>query len=241
MRVEVLYPEFGNYFGDSGNIRYLQACVKDIEIIKTNNRSIPRFVNEDVDMVYIGSMSEKKQEIAVKCLLPYKQRIVELIEKGVIFLATGNAMELFGKCIRDDEEETPMLGIFPFYADRCICEIRHNSQFIGKYNDIKIVGYKSQFSACKGEFPDPFIEVSGGYGNNNTKEDKYEGVHYKNFFATYLLGPFLVLNPLFTKHLLGLMGHNEGIAFEKEVIEAYNQRVECLEDESTVFIMGEHD
>lgn len=241
MRVEVLFPEFGNYFGDSGNIRYLQACAPDAEFIITDNRSVPRFVSEDVDMIYIGSMSEKKQEIAVERLLPHKDRLRELIEKGVIVLATGNAMELFGKCINDGERNIPMLGMFPFYADRYIQEIRYNSMFIGKYKDMKIVGYKSQFSCCRGDFEHPFIQVSGGYGNDHDDPaDKNEGINYKNFFATYLLGPFLVLNPLFTKHLLRLMGHDDSLAFEKEAMDAYNERVECLEDESTVFWMDEH-
>lgn len=241
MRIEILFPEFGNYFGDSGNIRYLQACAPEAEFISTDNRSVPKFVTEDVDMIYIGSMSEKKQEIAVKRLLPYKDRLHELIEKGVIVLATGNAIELFGGYINDGEEKIPMLGMFLFYSDRYIREIRYNSMFIGKYNELKIVGYKSQFSCLRGSFEHPFIQVIGGYGNDHDDlADKVEGINYKNFFATYLLGPFLVLNPLFTKHLLKLMGHSGDLAFEEEAMAAYNERVECLEDESTVFWMDEH-
>lgn len=240
MRVEILFPEFGNLFGDSGNICFLKASAPDIEFINTDNRSVPKFVSEDVDMIYIGSMSEKKQEIAVERLMPYKERIKQLIEKGVVFLVTGNAIELFGECIRDNGKEIGMLGIFPFYAEREIQEIRHNSMFIGKYKDIKLVGYKSQFSSCIGKFEHPFIEVTGGYGNSNKADDRYEGINYNNFFATYLLGPFLVLNPPFTKHILRIMGHDDSLAFEKEAMDAYNERVDCLEDESTVFWMDEH-
>ncbi len=240
MRIEVLFPEFGNLYGDSANMRYIQASAPDIEIINTDNRSTPVFAHEDVDMIYIGSMTESKQEIAVERLSEYKDRLKELIDKGVVVLATGNAMELFGEYIQDGEQKIPMLGIFPFHAQRQFREIRHNSMFIGRFEDIKIVGYKSQFSDCIGEFKDYFIDVIGGYGNSNKQSDKKEGIHYKNFFATYLLGPLLVLNPLFTKHLLTLMGHEGTLAFEKEAMEAYNERVECLEDESTVFWMDEH-
>lgn len=240
MRVEVLFPEFGNFFGDVGNILYLRKSVPEAEIINTDNRSVPRFVTEDVDMIYIGSMSERKQLIAVERLSPYKDRIRELIEKGVVFLVTGNAMELFGEYILDKGEKIPMLGMFPFYADRYIQEIRHNSRFIGSYKDIKIVGYKSQFSNCIGSFDNYFLDVIGGYGNNNTTEDKKEGINYKNFFATYLLGPLLPLNPLFTKHLLSLMGYNGDVAFEEEAIDAYNLRVEGLDSENAIFWMDEH-
>ena len=240
MRVEVLFPEFGNYFGDGGNIRFLKACAPDIEIINTDNRSVPYFVNEDIDMIYIGSMSERKQKIAYERLLPYKEKIKQLIDKGVIFLVTGNAVELFGNYIKDGNEKIPMLGIFDFYADRYIQEIRHNSMFIGKFDDMKIVGYKSQFSNLIGDFSNHFIDVSGGYGNSNIVDDKKEGIRCNNFFATYLLGPFLVLNPLFTKYILRLMGHDDTLAFEEAAMAAYNERVECLEDESTVFWMDEN-
>lgn len=239
MKVEVLFPEFGSYYGDSGNIRYLKKCAPDIEVIKTHYHATPVFVTGDVDMIYIGSMSESKQELAAYRLSAYKERITELIEKGVIFLVTGNAIEIFGEYIKDKETIIPMLGLFPFYTDRIIQEIRHNSMFIGKFENMKIVGCKSQFSNCIGEFKDYFLDVTGGYGNSNTTEDKKEGIHYKNFFATYLLGPFLVLNPLFTKYLLRLMGHDDTLAFEEEAMDAYNERVECLEDEGTVFWMDE--
>lgn len=242
MRVEVLFPEFCNLFGDTGNIRFIKASAPDIEIINTDNRSVPYFVNNDVDMIYIGSMSERKQEVAVSRLLPYKERLIELIEKGVVVLATGNALELFGKHIRDKDEIIPMLDMFDFHTDRYIQEIRHNSMFIGEFEGMKIVGYKSQFSSCSGNFAEPFIKVNGGYGNDvdDKSEVKFEGLRYKNLFATYLLGPFLVLNPPFTKYILRLMGHDDSLAFEEEAMDAYNERVECLEDESTVFWMDEH-
>ncbi len=242
MRVEVLFPEFCNLFGDTGNIRYLKASAPDIEIINTDNRSVPYFVNGDVDMIYIGSMSERKQEIAVSRLLPYKERLKELIEKGVVVLATGNAIELFGKHIKDKDNIIPMLDMFDFRTDRYIQEIRHNSMFLGEFEGMKIVGYKSQFSSCSGKFADPFIKVIGGYGNSleSKSEDNFEGLRYKNLFATYLLGPFLVLNPPFTKYILRLMSHDDSLAFEKEAMVAYSERVECLEDESTVFWMDEH-
>ena len=35
--------------------------------------------------------------------------------------------------------------------------------------------------------------VRKGYGND--LKDEHEGIHYKNFFGTYLLGPLLIRNP----------------------------------------------
>lgn len=110
--------------------------------------------------------------------------------------------------------------------------------FLGSFGEIPVVGAKSQFSFLCGEFPGAFVRVKGGYGN--APEDPNEGFRDHNLFATYLLGPFLVLNPLFTKYLLGLFGVDRPLAFEKEVMEAYAFRKEHLEEPGVKFLMGEH-
>ncbi len=236
MIVEVLYPEFGNLFGDMANIRYLQACAPDMEFVYTDIRSTPRFVTDHVDMLYLGSMPERKQVIAMEQLKPHALRLKELIEQGTVVLATGNAMELFGEYISDSGQKTQMLGLFPFHADRKIQEIRHNSMFLGDFEGIQMVGCRSQFSFCRGDFTHPFIRVRGGCGNS--PEDQTEGIHYKNLFATYLLGPLLVLNPLFTKYLLRLLGHDDTLAFEQQAMDAYQLRLSQLESPKANFHIG---
>ena len=84
----------------------------------------------------------------------------------------------------------------------------------------------------------PFLQVTGGYGID--LKSKMEGIHYKNFFATYLLGPFLVLNPRFTQYLLKLLGHEGRPAFWQEAMEAYEYRLKGLETPGVCFLVGEH-
>jgi CobQ-like glutamine amidotransferase family enzyme len=55
-------------------------------------------------------------------------------------------------------------------------------------------------------------------------DTKREGLYRNNFFATYSLGPYLIMNPLFTKYLLRLLGLDDTLLFEKEIIEAYEYR-----------------
>lgn len=238
MKTEVLFPEFCNLYGDGGNIQFLSASAPDMEIIYTNNQDRPRFVDERVDMIYIGSMPEPDQLVARDRLAPYKDRIKELIADGVVFLATGNAMELFGEYIQDKDTRIPMLGIFGYHADRYIKEERHNSFFLGEFEDMHILGNKSQFSFIRDVEENPFAKVLGGCGNS--MGDEYEGVHVNNFFATYLLGPLLVMNPYFTKYLLRLIGHDDTLAFEKESIEAYERYLTCMQDKDMLFIFDEH-
>lgn len=103
---------------------------------------------------------------------------------------------------------------------------RHNSLFIGKYEDIEIVGFKSQFTFAYGEIENEhFMEVEKGIGIN--PEAKFEGIRKNNFFGTYLTGPILILNPLLMKKLLEILGVKEPkIALEEDCMAAYKARLE---------------
>lgn len=43
------------------------------------------FVKEPVDFIYLGTMTEKYQQILLSQLRPYTQRLKELLEEGVFF------------------------------------------------------------------------------------------------------------------------------------------------------------
>ena len=225
MKIEILYPEVCNLFGDTSNIKYLKKCIPEAEIIKTEINSEPAFVKQDVDMIYMGPMPENIQEIAINKLKPYKERIQELINKNVVFLVTGNAVEIFGKYIEnEDGSKIEGLSLFDIYAKRDMMK-RHNSIYLGTYEDIEIVGYKSQFTMAYGDNEkNYFSKVELGIGLN--KESKLEGIKQNNFIGTYIIGPILILNPLFTKKMLSMLGVKDtSIAFEKETMEAYEQRL----------------
>ncbi len=229
MKIEVLYPEICCLFGDKANMRYFEMCLPEAEFIKTPVSQMPLFLTEDVDMVYFGSCSESNQEKILNRLKGHEDRIRELIDKGVIFLMTGNTFEIMGNYITDsDGKRIDCLGIFDFYAERTIPD-RHNSLVLGEYNAMKIVGSVSRFThSYEIKESDGFIAVNKGYGS--CKESKNEGIRRKNLFGTYLLGPLLVLNPDFTKYLMTLLGvENPTLAFEKEIYKAYEVRLKEFE------------
>lgn len=226
--IEILFPEFCNLFGDLSNMKYLKKCLPNANFIETSINEEPTFAKKDVDMIYIGPMTEKAQEKVIKKLMPYKDRIIELIDKNVVFLATGNSIEVFGKYIEnEDKSKIEGLGIFDIYAKRDMLH-RHSSLFIGKYEDIELVGFKSQFTFAYGDNNNNyFLEVEKGIGLN--PESKLEGIQKNNFIATYVIGPMLILNPQFTKKLLIKMGVNDPkLAFEEDVENAYKQRLKEL-------------
>lgn len=226
--IEILFPEFCNLYGDISNMKYLQKCIPEANFIQTSFNEEPTFVKNNVDLIYMGPMTEKMQEKVIEKLKPYKQRIEELIEKNVVFLITGNALEIFGKYIEnEDSSKIEALGIFDTYAKRNMMK-RHNSNFIGKYEDIELVGFKSQFTQSYGNNKENYLfDVEKGIGIN--PESMLEGLQKNNFLATYLIGPILILNPQFTKKVLEKMGiENPSIAFEEDVKKAYEQRLKEL-------------
>lgn len=227
MKIEILFPELCNLFGDMYNMKYLKMCLPDAEFVETVIDNEPIFAKEDVNMIYLGPMTERTQEKVIAKLLPYKERIEELIEKNVAFLFTGNALEVLGRYIEnDDGTRIEGLGIFDVYCKRDMMH-RHNSYLVGKYEDIEIVGFKSQFTMMYGNNSNLyFIEVEKGIGIN--KESKLEGIHKNNFIGTYLLGPILILNPLLTKKLISRIGGDKNIAIEKETMAAYEERLKEL-------------
>lgn len=226
--VEILFPEFCNLYGDISNIKYLKKCIPEANFIETCFNDEPAFASKEVNLIYMGPMTEKMQEKVIKKLKPYKEKIEELIEKNVVFLITGNAIEIFGKYIEnEDGSKIEGLDIFNIYAKRNMLK-RHNSIFVGKYEDIDLVGFKSQFTFSYGENEENyFAKVEKGIGLN--PESNLEGIQKNNFIATYVIGPILILNPEFTKKILEKMGIEEPkIAFEEDVKKAYEQRLKEL-------------
>ena len=81
VKIEVLFPEICNYFGNMYNIKYLEKNIPDVEVIYTSLKDTPKFVSQDVDMIYMAPMTEKRQHDVIEKLKPYTDRIKELIEQ----------------------------------------------------------------------------------------------------------------------------------------------------------------
>ena len=237
MKIEILFPEVCYLFGDLMNVEYLHRCVPEAEIIKTSLKSTPAFLNGDVDMVYMCSMTESAQKRVAEALRPHKARIEALIEGETVFLITGNALEIFIKSVEDEDgNKTEMLGLFDFTARRRMLK-RHNSLYLGKFGEQEIVGFKSQFAHAYGDGADALFETMRGVGRN--PDVGAEGIRKNNFMATYVLGPLLILNPPFAKYILQLLGAGDRLlVFEKAAMEAYTLRLEEFKDPKRGFVYG---
>lgn len=221
VKIELLYPEFNNLYGDRGNLLYLKkklaASSCKLEIISTPLHEPPAFSqNNDIDILYIGPCTEHQQELELERLSPFKEAFLQRMDSEQLTLATGNAFELFGEYIeRENGEKIPALGIFPYHAKR-FERLRYNDLCVGDFEDFQITGFKNQLSHSYGTVDSPFLQMEKGCGLN--PNSALEGVHIHQFFATYLIGPLLPLNPDFTdyllRHLLGKDYHPVSLPFE---------------------------
>ena len=261
MKIEILYPEIANLFGDLANINYIAASIPNCEIIRTGLKDEPAFLShDDIDLVYMGTMTENSQLVALAHLEKYTDAIREKIEAGQHFFFTGNALELFCKeivdlddmpydkastanssnggadCTTDDgrfdweTKTTKCLGIFDVIIKRRIMH-RTNTLYLGKYKDTDIVGFKSVFT-----YGEPQTEIAPLFdtvrGPGLDYKETGEGIHYKNFMATYLTGPLLILNPDFMVAFLAELGETEiNPPYKEAAMEAFNQRLQEFQNE----------
>ena len=239
MTIEILYKDLTNVYGDVGNIKILEKSLPKAKFVYTSVNEKPYFVSNKVDMIYMGSMPDEYEDIILKALDKHKAKLKKLIEDGTVVLMTGTAFELCGDYILENSKKKKTLGLINniyFERDK---DNRHNSLFVGSFDNIKIVGNKSQFCFMYGDNKHPFITAGDGCMGMN-ESSNLEGVHYKNFFGTHVLGPILILNPLFLKHILGLMGVKDKIYLEDLLIEAYEKRLIELEKPGKRYILRDH-
>ena len=95
MKIEILYPELCTLYGDKGNMQYLKLCLPDAEFVETTLNAKPLFLTEDIDLVYMCSMSEKSQEVILSRLLPLKEEIFRAFDaEKTVFFFVGNAWQI---------------------------------------------------------------------------------------------------------------------------------------------------
>ena len=172
--IEVLYGEFANLFGELQNVNYLKDCMPEATVIYTGLYDKPAFTEGRANLVYMGAMTENQQELAIQALKPYKKELEEQIEAGTVFLFTGNAVEIVEQYIEnEDGSRIEGLGIFNTYAKRDMMH-RYHSLVFGQYEDIKLVGFKAQFSHSYGDNSKDYFYDSRGWFSSGNKTRRFE-------------------------------------------------------------------
>lgn len=183
-----LYYDLLNLYGDSGNVKALknhlenQGIKVDIKYISVNDKKD----FSKYDLVYIGSGTKNNLKIALEDIMKYKEQINDQIKSNKNFFVTGNALELFGKYIIDKNNKISCLDIVDFYTEygkRIVKDVKYDCEFTNN----KIIGFENH---------------RGKTITNKKHIFENEGIKYKNFIGTYIIGPILVRNPEFCKYYI---------------------------------------
>lgn len=184
LNILCLYHDIMNLYGDTGNINVIKYHLDEQNIkYKIDYLSIDNEINfTKYDLILIGNGTENQREIALNHLINYKKEIKEAIENNKFFLITGNALSMFSNKLYDKKA----LETFNF-------EVTKSKERISKE-----VIINSNISS-------PIYGFMNHEDINNIKENhlfESEGIHYKNFYGTYVIGPILSRNPEFLEYFL---------------------------------------
>ncbi|MGI6507504.1 MAG: hypothetical protein ACOX4A_03830 [Saccharofermentanales bacterium] len=224
MRVEILYGELANLLGEHGTQNLLAQTFGESKIVRTAFPERPAFLKGDVDFVYMGPMTEQSQRLVLDRWSGLSGDFRDAIDRGVVFFFTGNALDLVGRSIEYEEGESiEALGLFPFDT-YCHRYERRNEIIYGNFQSADVMGFRSQFTTHRGDLQKyAFIQLT--HGDGTIAGSRNEGIRDNHFFATELLGPFLILNPHFTKWLFSLIGFDGQLPFEEALLRAYDVRI----------------
>lgn len=182
LNILCLYYDIMNLYGENGNIKVLEYHLKEAKIkYNIDYLSIDDdLIFKNYDLVLIGAGTERNRLLALSHLMKYKNDLKEEIENNKFFLVTGNALGMFGKTLNDEEA----LDVFDY-------------ETVTSDNRIsKEVVLKNKF----GRDIYGFLNCEDVNNNEENFLFENEGIKYKNFYGTYVLGPILSRNPDFLRY-----------------------------------------
>lgn len=194
IRIAHLYYDLMNLYGDNGNIKAIKYQLEN-QGLKTVVDFLTIDDNIDFDkydLLYLGPGTYDNQKIILKDLMKYQKNIKRFIDDDKFVIATGNALELFGKSIKPlYGKNIKALNIFDFESEET--ELRLVGETVATCNSLKkeVIGFQNQNSIIT-KLKNPWFELSKGIGSN--VNSNIEGINYKNFYGTYMIGPILVRN-----------------------------------------------
>ncbi len=195
IRIAHLYYDLMNLYGDNGNIKAIKYQLEN-QGIKTNIDFLT--IGDDInldkyDLIYLGPGTYDNQKIVLKDLIKYQKNLKRFIDDDKFVLATGNALELFGKSIKPlNGKKIKALNIFEFESEEV--DLRLVGETVATCNNLKkeVIGFQNQNSIMT-KLENPWFKLTKGIGSN--VNSNIEGINRKNFYGTYMIGPILVRNP----------------------------------------------
>ncbi|WP_124057518.1 type 1 glutamine amidotransferase [Vaginisenegalia massiliensis] len=207
IRICHLYGNLLNTYGDNGNLLMIQYYARQSGYqVETTIVSLEdHFSANDYDIVFFGGGQDYEQKIVSQDIQRHREALKTYIENNGVLLAICGGFQLLGQYyVAADGQQIKGLNLLDFYT-----ESQDNHRFIG---DIEIFDEINQKTYYGFENHNGMTYLQGDLqalgkvitGNGNNGQDKTEGLHYKNVYASYFHGPLLVRNEDLAQHLVQL-------------------------------------
>lgn len=216
-----LFPRLLSLYGEYGNAAILEKTLRD----QGCDVTVTRWESGELDLsgydfIYVGSGTEDNLLEAVKRLAPHADAIAASIEAGQLWLATGNAMTLFGTEIEYNGNEYRGLGALPYATE--IAQTRYLGDVLtADAFGAPMIGFVN--TSCEYQsIQDTMLEFHLGERLGNVKGTKYDGIRHANFYGTQLIGPVMVKNPHFLSYMVQqITGQAPEIPDDSNIRKAY--------------------
>lgn len=196
-----LFPKLLSLYGEYGNVTVLRGTLEKngCEVSVDTYEDGPLAL-DGYDFVYVGAGTEDNLMEAIRRLLPYREQIQASVASDTYWLATGNAMTLFGASVSRYGADSPALGCFAYattiedskrYLGDVLTEAAFGAPFVGFINT----------SSVYTDVPSPLLALKLNPNLGNSKSGNADGIHASNFYGTQLIGPVLAKNPHFLCHI----------------------------------------
>lgn len=212
-----LYPGEMNIYGDWGNIITLR---KRLQWRGMETEYVPISLDEDhdftrFDIVFGGGGQDKGQVAVAEDLQRHRDNLHKAIADGVVFVAVCGIYQLFGRQFTTSSgSQLPGVGVFD--AETVGSDDRLIGNIVVQTEWGELVGFENHSGKTRLATEQSALgRVVRGHGNNG--DDRFEGALTHNVFGTYLHGPLLPKNPVFTDEILRRALKRRGIEDERLV------------------------
>lgn len=215
-----LFPKLLSLYGEYGNVAILKHTLeKKGHTVTVTQCEDGKADYTAYDFIYIGSGTEDNLMVALERITPYADAVKASIASGKVWLATGNAMTLFGETVKRGEAEVSGVGAFSYKTT-----IDDAKRYLGDVltaEEPPSLGFINTSCVYKG-IENPLLTLGLGKNLGNDKASAADGIREGNFFGTQLIGPFLVKNPHFLQEVYTLLtGEELELSAENYICKAY--------------------
>ena len=202
-----LYGEALDLNGDGKNVSAFEKRIAEMGYeFETDVLGVDDEIDvSGYDIVFMTHGKPHNVSALSEYFIKYKDNIIKGIEDGITFVVTGSANMLLGKSFSMLDGKTyEGIGFFDCTAEEFDSLYVTDAVLVPEFApEEKVFGIYYRCESVNWNVPNEhrlFKTIKADAGKGSIGEG--EGVHYKNLFATWCLGPMLIRNPIMMKEVL---------------------------------------